>query len=273
MSLYEFTDEAGELRRCGTIPETPEIPVGAAVEEQAGFQVWTDSQIKDVVTDPRRSNRIEVMRKAGFLTVFTKKANQFQSSACNGWLDANAYTLSRWFGGNRDGTVYSGAYNYSLINGGRDAGSSLAAGFRTTTENGYVPVELCPWNMIYRKDTKQFDTVAAQNKAVDPFPARTMAGFRTGMAQGFIGGAAIQVGPNLERKTSSGIAPVDRGPGNHAVAILQVRFIGSTRVYDCYLDWGPQHGHDGFLTLTDEHFEDTFNNHLHWLMPVGQWGG
>ena len=41
MSLYEFTDEAGELRRCGTIPETPEIPVGAAVEEQAGFQVWT----------------------------------------------------------------------------------------------------------------------------------------------------------------------------------------------------------------------------------------
>lgn len=192
---------------------------------------------------------------------------------CNGWLDANAFTLARWFGGNRDGVVFAGNYNYSLINGGRDAGSSLQAGFRTTTANGFVPVDLCPWNKIYRKDTQQFDHIAAQNKAVDPFPARTMAGFRTGMSQGFVGGAAIQVGQNLERKTSNGIAPVDRGPGNHAVVVLQSRLLNGKLVYDVYLDWGPQHGHDGFLTLTEDHFAETFPNHLFWLMPIGQWGG
>lgn len=273
MEPYEFTDEFGETRRCGTIPETPEIPVGAAVEEQPGFQVWSDDQIRQVLSDPRRTDRIEAMRAAGFLSVFTKKANQFSTNACNGWLDANTFTLARWFGGNRDGVVFSGAYNYSLVNNGRDAGSSLQAGFKTTTANGFVPVDICPWNKIYRKDTQQFDSIAAQNKAVDPFPARTMAGFRTGMAQGFLGGSAIQVGPNLERKTSNGIAPVDRGPGNHAVVVLQSRLLNGKLVYDIYLDWGAQHGHDGFLTLTEDHFAETFPNHLFWLMPIGQWGG
>lgn len=272
--IYEFVDQFGETHRCGTIPKDPDIPVGAAFEEQPGYVEWTDEEINSVLTAPGRTSRIQAMKDTGFLDDFTKKANQFRTSACNGWLDANAYTLARFFGGNQDRSVFSGAYNYSLMNGGRDAGSSLVDGFRTSTANGFVTVEACPWDKIYRRDTRQFDSIAAQNKAVDPFPARTKRGFLTGMAQGFIGGVAIQVGPETERVGRYGVAGVNDGPGNHAVVAIQMNLLPNGQYgFPTYLNWGPKHGNGGFITTTWDHFASTFPRHLFWLMPIGQWGG
>lgn len=264
-----FIDQFGVQQCLGCIPKAPTIKVGASFEDQ--FEVWDDATIRDVVK--AKESAYKFLKSTGFWDVFTKKANQQNTNACNGWLDANAMTLARYLGGITDGVVFSGAYNYSLINGGVDQGSNLSDGYQTSTENGYVPVELCPWNMIYRRQTQQFDAIAAKNKAVDPFPARTLQGFKTGLAKGFMGGCAIQVGSNTERLDANGTAGVTRGPGNHAVCAFDIQLVNDAFQFPTYLDWGPQHGRDGWIGLTEAHFAQTFANHMFWLMPVGQAGG
>lgn len=253
----------------GCIPKEPTYKVGSTFEEN--FEVWDDATILDVVK--AKESVHDFLKAKGFWDVFTKKANQQSTSACNGWLTANAYTLARYLGGITDGVVYSGAYNYSLMNGGVDDGSALVDGYHTASQNGFVPVELCPWNYIYRKQTKAFDGIAAQNKAVDPYPAKTLQGYKTGLAKGFLGGCAIQVGRQTEQLDASGIAPVVGGGGNHAVCSIDIKLLPNGKLYyPTYLDWGPQHGRDGLIGLTDAHFSQTFGRHLFWLMPVGQSG-
>lgn len=263
-------DIHGNERKLGCIPREPKIKVGSAFEDN--FDVWDDKTIAEVIAT--RKSRQEYLKSIGFWDIFTTKANQFNSNGCNGWLTANAYTLARVLGGNKEFVVFSGAYNYSLMNGGVDQGSVLEDGYRTASQHGFVPVEQCPWNMIYRAETRRFDVVAALNRAADPYPARTLQGFKTGLARGAIGGAAIEVGNRLERPGANGIAGIDRGPGNHAVATIDIQQLPDGRFkFPTYLDWGASHGHEGVIDLIEDHYADTFGNHMFWLMPVGQWGG
>lgn len=269
--MIELRDSLGNIRRCGTIPRAHTVKAGAAFEDQVGE--WTEADIRKAIRNPKRVPVLERLRQGGFLDTFTDKANQQSFGSCNGWLAANAYTLCRWLGGNRDGNVYSGAYNYSLMNNGVDQGSVLADGYETAKYNGFVTVQECPWNWIYRNRTKGLDAAAKLNTADAPYPTRTRLGLMTALAMGSIGGVAIEAGPNVERWRSDGISLVDNGGGNHAVVAVDLREVNGVWVFDVYLDWGPQHGHGGFVTLTWDHFEQTAPNHMFWAMPVGQWGG
>lgn len=267
MSEDEVVDD-GKLR-FGCIPKEPTIAVGASFEEQ--FGVWSDDQIREVLR-AKKETYYAYLKRIGFWDIFTKKANQFSTSACNGWLTANAYTLAKKLGGAQENTVYSGAFNYSFMNGGRDQGSALIDGFHTASENGFVPVDLCSWKSIYRKDTKQFDPIGQQNLAADPFPIKTIQGLKTAAARGNICGVAIQVGNTLERPDSQGVAGVDSGPGNHATAVLEIVDKGTHFEFPDYLDWGPSHGKDGLINLVEAHFKSTIGRHLFWAMPIGQFG-
>lgn len=266
---FKFIDSSNEIRSCGCLPRTVEIAVGASAEENLG--VWTRQDCIDVIK-AKSERRIDVMKREGFLPVFTKKANQGSTSGCNGGATANNYTLARYFGGIKDMAVYSGAYNYSLMNGGRDSGSVLADGRRTASQNGFVTVEVCPWSMIFRGQTKQFDSLAAENKAPDPYPARTELGLLTSIAKDSFGTVCIEAGPHIETPDHNGIAGMAAGAGNHAVTIVDCQIMGTdTPVYTLYLDWGPNHGQGGFCNVTwDSHLAQTCNYHLFWVLPVGQ---
>lgn len=254
----------------GCIPKAPDPSiVGASFEEQ--FGVWSDDQIRTVLS-AKKETTYAYLKRIGFWDIFTAKANQQRSNGCNGWLTANAYTLAKKLGGAQDNTIYSGAFNYSFMNGGHDQGSALIDGFHTATENGFVPVDVCPWNFIYRKSTQQFDAIGKQNLAADPFPVATIQGLKTALSMGCIGGVAIMVGDKLENPDSQGVAGVDNGPGNHATVVPEIIDKGTHFEFRDYLDWGPQHGQDGLINLVDAHFAQTIDQHQFWAMPYGQFG-
>lgn len=270
-TIHEFTDSTGQLRRCGSLPLVTEVPVGAAFEDQS--EVWTDAQIRRVLANTERTPVIEQMRDAGFLEEFTSKANQFSTAACNGWLVANSYTLGCFLGDPSQRTVYSGSYAYSKMNNGVDQGSVLAKGRKVGEEFGNVPVEVCPWNVIYEPQTRQFDELAKKNRAVQPFPARTWQGFLTGMAKGCIGGVAIQAGRDTETRMANGIHKPMRGPGNHAIIAIDIQMRPNGEfMFPAYLDWGADNGDGGFIYTTYDHYAEPFNYHEFWLCPIGQGG-
>ena len=279
----EFVDKFGDMRRLGCIPQDTNvvIPVGAAIDDVS--QQWAEATCRAVLSAPGRVSRIQQMRQfifpdgkyAGrsFLDVFTAKANQGPTSGCNGGSVANNKTLARFFAGIHDGTVYSGSYSYSWMNHGQDNGSTLADGYQEACLHGYVSVDLCPWSMIYRKQTAQFDALAAQDLAVGPWPVRTQLGFLNNAAKGHLQTVAIEAGPQIDRVGPDGMAArSDSGMGNHAVTQMDAEILPSGDIgYWLYLDWGPKHANNGFVCVTwDSHLAQTYQRHQFWCLPVGQ---
>lgn len=265
-SPFEFIDQFGEVRRCGSWP-VPDNFVSAFKTFEAEFPVWNDGQIKAALTDPDR----RVARK-----IFGPEwiTDQKSTSACNGWAASNAYSRARYLGGLQDGKIFSGSYVYSWINGGRDSGSALEDGLVQQTQRGNVLRDRCPWNMIYRSQTKQFDAEAVLNKAVDAYAVQTIQGLRTAGAAGFMLITAIQAGATWERLNTRGISGVDSGRGNHAVCADDMLLLpDGTEVFDTIMDWGLKHGQQGKTYCTVEHYKQTFGVHQFYAIPTGQWGG
>lgn len=262
---FEIIDQFGDVRRCGSWP-VPENFVSAFKTFEGEFPVWTDAQIHQALTDPDRRVTRKILGPEWI-------PDQKSTSACNGWAAANAYSRARYFGGKTDGNIYSGSYVYSWINFGRDNGSALEDGLKEQAQHGNVLRDRCPWNMIYRSQTKQFDAEAATEKAVDAYAVQTIQGLRTAGAAGFMLITAVMVGNTWEKLDSRGISGVDAGRGNHAVCVDDMLLLpDGTEVFDTIMDWGTKHGVQGKTYCTLEHYATPFLYHQFYAIPSGQWG-
>lgn len=263
--LAEFVDSQGNLRRPGSkLIEPGFVSSFSPYAGNPEQPLWDEETIKEVITDPGRRDMMEVLPPEKYVT------QQNSTSACNGHAAAQAATAARVLKGMKDDFVGSGAYIYSLINGGSDNGSHLEAGMKVVQSHGVPDQRLVPYNMIYpNMQPKSAKTEALKHKGLSAFRAKTKLGLFSGLAAGYVGICAVMAGRAFSVVTD-GVAGLTVGSGNHACCLLDIRW--RKRRFEMLLSnsWGINWGMDGRCWITWDHLAQTFPYHVHYLIPSTQ---
>jgi len=262
--LEEFiVEDTGQVIRPGSLP----LPAGFVSAfppygSDPSTPVWEDKDILRVVSNGNRRDIEKVLP-------FSKYGNnQGRYSSCGGWAAANALTATRRLTGIDDGWVGSGAYIYSLINGDRDSGSQLEDGLVAVGKYGAPSRTTVPYNVIYRGQyPRSVDAEAAKTKGLQAYRCKTKQAWRSALAAGWMGIAAVHADNRVINYRGTGIMPLANGPGNHAVLISDMRLNKGTEVYLLDNSWGIGWGNQGRSWLVWDHFAQTFNNHAFYVIP------
>ena len=261
----EFMDSHGNIRRPGSLIIPPGFvssfpPTEAAPE----FPQWDDADIRAVISDPNRRDMVKLFPFEKYGT------NQHSTSACNGFAAAGAVTRIRKLRGIDDGWVGSGSFVYSRINGHRDNGSILEDGMKAIQTTGVCSQEECPWDRIYtdQQSPAAFEQ-AQKHKGLAAYRAVTKQGWLTGLAAGFVGIAAITVGPKFD-VIKNGVAGVQQGGGNHAVLIENLAWRNGMFQFLMCNSWGSGYSENGRVWLTWDHFAQPFASHVFYLLPSSE---
>ncbi len=258
--MTEFIDGQGQKRRPGSlIMPSGMVSSFPPFTGENEMPLWTDAEIKSIISDPNRRDMAKLFPFDKYGT------NQHDNSGCNGFAAAGGVTRTRKLRGIDDGWVGSGAWVYSLINGHRDGGSILEDGMKVIQSVGVCSQDVVPWDLIYPEEE------AAKHKGLKAYRAVTKQGWMTGLAAGFVGIAAITVGPKFD-VINGGVAGVQSGMGNHAVLIEDIAWRNGEFQFLMCNSWGIKYGDKGRVYLTWNHFAQTFASHVFYLIPSSQEG-
>ena len=188
--------------------------------------------------------------------------NQGSHGSCNGFAGALALSRARRRVGLQR-TILSGAYLYSLINGGRDQGSHLSAGMRTLADRGCATESTVKWDEIYPRkyDQRKADAEAARFQAFECYRLLELNDLWSALALGFDCVVAVHVGRRFSDLDRHGFAGVDRGYGNHAVACDGLIWADGQLAASAYNSWGTNWGQHGRMLLSADHFRETLSVH------------
>lgn len=253
--IEEIVDETGEVRRLGSL--CPPDGFVSAFEQTFEDEkpVWTDEEIRRVITDPNRTPRRRVFAKEWIV-------NQGSWGSCNGHACALALSRARYLRGIQDKLILSGSWVYSLINSGGDNGSALEDGLKAIQKYGACPADLVKPSMIYPKlQPKNAKDEAAKHKGLACWRVATKQGFRTAVAAGFPVIVAVHAGSRFQKQNASGIVGVDSGNGNHACLVDDLLLLHGSEVFDLANSWGLNYGTEGRAYLTWDSFEQPFSRH------------
>ena len=189
--------------------------------------------------------------------------DQRSFGSCNGFAGALCLTRARI----RRGLTridLSGAYLYSLINGGRDQGSLLEDGMRTMQEKGIATESTVPWNAIYpsRYDKQKADAEAARFKGFECYSVRKELELFSALALGFDCVVAVHADNGFMQLDSRGVAGGGNGPGNHSVGADGLWW-DNELIADGFNSWNLTYGNRGRMGLTwNRHFASTTKYHV-----------
>lgn len=252
--IDQIIDRSGHVRRLGSLAP-PEGFVSSFRTFEAEMPLYDDDEIRTIITDP---GRVPLRRVFPSYWITDQKSH----GSCNGFAGAAALSKARWLRGIRDKMILSGAFLYSLINGGRDNGSMLEDGLREVQKTGICPASLVGWDAIYPKQQPaNARSEAAKHKGMKCYAVQTKQGFRSALAAGFPVIVAVQAGGNFQRLNAQGIAGVDSGGGNHAIHSYDIEIIGGKEYYLTDNSWGTSYGQSGRCLLAWESFAQTFGRH------------
>jgi len=192
--------------------------------------------------------------------------NQRTHGSCQGFASAAAATRARVRRG-LDRVDLSGAYAYSLVNGGQDNGSLLEDGMRAC-QAGYATEATVGWDAIYpsRYDVPKAKAEAARFKMTEVYAARTAQALFSGLALGFSAVVAVHADNGFMRLDARGVAGGGQGPGNHAVGADGLWWDGEL-IADGFNSWDTTYGDRGRMGLTwSRHFAPTAAYHLYYLI-------
>jgi len=265
MELEEFRmEDTGEIIKPGSLILPPgfvsSFPPYAGDPETP---LYDDKDIASLISNPNRRDIVKLLPFAKYGN------NQGPYSSCNGHAAANGLTYTRLLTGIDDGLVLSGTYVYSLINDNRDNGSHLERGLQAISKYGAPSRTTVPYNRIYRNqyNTRVADAEAKKNIGLQAYRCKTKQAWRSALAAGWMGIAAIHADSRVINYRGTGIAPLANGPGNHAILISDMRIHRGTEVYLEDNSWGIGWGNLGRAWLTWDHFAQTFNNHAFYVIP------
>lgn len=258
---HEFLAADGTPYRTGLmLPEPNQLPAASAYESSA-FPILDEADIRKLITRERKPRRLI------FDDHWVIEGNQKQKSSCNGWAGSAVQSKTRWLRGIQDGAVLSGSYVYSWINNNQDNGSALDRGMAELMSHGAPLASRCNADMIYRKQTQQFDTEAMAHLGLGCYAAKTKQGFRSGLALGFLGVVCLHVAGNFVNfKGENSIVSAYNGVGNHAIHCDDILLLNGTEVYDTVNNWGVNWGFHGRGYTVWDNFAQPFNIHTFYLI-------
>lgn len=246
----------GEVKGCGLL--MPAVPCTSALPTwEDRLPVWNEGDILRIAKEGTADKR----------NVFAGDwiKDQKNHGSCNGFAGAAALTRARVRRG-LERVDLSGAYLYSLINGGRDQGSMLDDGMEALMKRGCATKATVAWNQIYpsQYDRAKADAEAARYKAFEAYAVKTLPGLWTALAAGWDCVVAVHAGNSFMRVGADGVVGVDNGPGNHAVAADGLYY--SARLGELVAagvnSWGLNYGTQGRMGLTASHFAQTMRFHV-----------
>jgi hypothetical protein len=189
--------------------------------------------------------------------------NQRSHGSCNGFAVASAMGKARERRG-LDRVDLSGAYAYSLMNGGRDNGSTLDDGMVVVTRNGIAEERFANWDQIYpsRYDKSAADENAKQYKAFECYTVRSKLGLFSALACGFDCVIAVHADNGFMKLDSNGVAQGGNGPGNHSVHCDGLSFESGKLAGDMQNSWDVTYGQNGRSYVTwEQHLANTTRYH------------
>jgi hypothetical protein len=255
--IPEIIDESGEVRRLGALMP-PAGFVCSLPTFEAEYPVWTDDQIRKIITDPHR-------KPARLTFDVSWIRDQLSFGSCNGWGGASGLGKARVKRGLKRIDL-SGAHLYSHINGGADRGSMLVDALAAIQKYGIAPESMVSASMIYpRLQPAGADAEALKHRGLIAYAVQTKQGFRTALAAGFPVIVALAAGSRFQRLNSQGIAGVDNGV-NHAVHCDDIQIVGGTEVYDMANSWGTRYGDQGRAYLTWDSLEEGLRSHVYYAI-------
>jgi hypothetical protein len=252
----------------------PTVRLGCLVPDvfPLSFQQWPDTalrpleEIAEIVKDPRR--RPARQR-------WSQIWNQGRRGSCNAYAAAAALArvchqqTGKW-------VELAPEFTYMNINGGQDRGSLLPDGMRSIATLGIPPKGAVPYESYRVRDVDPMAYAKAKEAAQDyrafevyQMPTTSLEALYHAVLSCLAGrGAvvvAVHVGTNYMR--SKDLAGVDRGVGNHAVAVddIILRTPQPRAITDFLLNspqsWGTNFGANGWLSLSAQSLAGTYRTH------------
>lgn len=246
-------DEAGVLRRFGTLVCDNELRTAYPLFEQAVNQL-SDSDIMEIA----RAGMMDGRTKFDQSWIDDQKSH----GSCNGFAESSGLAKARVKRG-LERVDLSGAYAYSLMNGGQDQGSSLENGMLNVSKYGICKKSTVGWDQIYpnQYDKAKADAEAAHYKGFEAYAVGTIKGAWNALALDFILICAVHVNSAFMRVNAAGVAGVDRGPGNHAVHCDGITLVNDQLAGTGANNWNVTYGQDGRMLLVEAHWTQPFQNH------------
>lgn len=151
----------------------------------------------------------------------------------------------------------SGAFVYSLINGGQDNGAMIHDSIQAVTDIGSCLESEAGWDAIYpNRYPPSAKETARRFRYAKSYVVNTWKEAMTAVQLGFVLELAVMVGSRFTTLNGDGVAGFDPGPGNHAVHADGCHRLSSGEwVLDMGNTWGLGFGTRGRCYLTQRHFE------------------
>jgi Papain family cysteine protease len=188
--------------------------------------------------------------------------DQRSNGSCVGFCSAHALMRLRAIEGQRPHVRLSGAFTYSLINGGRNDGAQISDSLATLMKVGTCPESMAPWDAIYPSRYKPEARVAAARfRILEAYKVNDFDELMSGIQLGFIGVGAVHVASRFSTLDRDGVCGFDRGPGNHAVTFQGAKRLPNGEwVLDMPNSWGRSFGENGHGYITEKHIESVIQD-------------
>lgn len=194
----------------------------------------------------------------------------------NGWgkcaASAATYALAkaRHLRGQKQ-VELSDDYLYSLVNDGRDRGSTLSENMEAITSRGIATRATVAEGEIYRSryDRSKADKEALRFRAHECFVTPSEQEIVTALTCQIPVVIAIHVGRNWRRFDSDGVLIGDRGVGNHSEHLDDVRYNRSKGRFEFrkHSSHGVSYGDGGFCWITMDHLQ-VHSSHQKYAVPA-----
>lgn len=256
--MLQFTLLDGSIKGTGLqLPERGKVTTFTAIEaaEAVGdIKFLTKAQIQKIA----KSGEMDGRKKFDKSWVKDQKTH----GSCNGFAGAAVLTKARVLNG-QPRVDLSGAYLYSLINGGMDRGSQLEDGMNKMA-GGIATAETVPWNAIYpsQYDREKAREEASRFRGVLVYAIESEEGYWNALALGYMVVTAVHAGSRfMQVDRASGVAGVDYGPGNHAVHCDGLTWVGELAGTG-ENSWNVTYGVNGRMNLLSAHYQQPSKYHL-----------
>ena len=215
----------------------------------------------------------EYQKNVGGKAHYDKTWTKFQ----NGWgkcaSSAATYAEEKTrYSGGQPRVELSDDYLYSLVNDGRDQGSTLGENLRAITQRGIATRRTVKEGQIFRNmyNTAVADKEALRFRAHEGFATPSEQEVVAALATGKPVVIAIHVGRNWQNFDKDGVLIGDRGPGNHSEHLDHVRYNRQKGRFEFreHSSHGTSQGDGGFFWVTwEQHLATVHPSHTFYAVP------